>query len=289
MIYQYWEHFNIFGLSGFQRKGQSQKKTFFESSTKKEKLRLSPRMKKSSQRSWTLMNWQIRKKSKKSAVRWLFRKIKIPPQVTHDFLRECFFTKVWLSNEILMEEAKAVSFEKLELENWDKSNLIAFLWTSGRSGNWHMDENEWFRNQNLINKCDVYDSGSDRRNQTSSCWESIWKSRVMAFFGDFGQSGFWRRAQNHRFFDEVLLAKIRGFWLRNRWNNWVFCFRRKSTCIMKEIQYELRFLVVPQFADHRTTCSSNRFSKWFFWRQRNYGSERYWYPKIETNFTSLHL
>ena len=68
-----------------------------------------------------------------------------------------------------MEEIKAVVSEKLECENPDKSKLIAVFGKSGRSETEHMDGNEWFSVQILLYTCEVFHSGPDGRNHSSSC------------------------------------------------------------------------------------------------------------------------
>ena len=142
----------------------------------------------------------------------------------NNFHNEFSSTKVRLPIETLMVEIKTEVPEKLEYDNWDKSEISAFSRISGRLWTWHVNENEWFFDQYLLHNCGFLDSEPNGRNQTGSVREKgVWISNrevaiVKAVFGNFGQSGLWRKAQNHQFSNELfwMLYNV-SFWDLNEW------------------------------------------------------------------------
>ena len=107
-------------------------------------------------------------------------------------------------------DLKAVHWE---LWVWKARKIwIDFFGNSWRLGTWHIDQSHWFPNQILLYKFEVFDSGPDGRNQTSSCWEKFEYrdvSLMIALFRNFGLTELWLKAQNHRFFDGVLLYRYK--------------------------------------------------------------------------------
>ena len=114
---QFWKHFHILRLSGFPGEEQYQKCLNRLLYQKHKPSDCNPGFEKPSQRLCRIMSWNIGTTSKITAVRWLFRFIKIPPQIT-----KSMFLKNILSLQLIVCPLKNVD-EKNNAKNYGKKRI----------------------------------------------------------------------------------------------------------------------------------------------------------------------
>ena len=143
----------------------------------------------------------------------------------NDFLIECSSAKTKLSIETLMEEMEAVAPEKLEFENRDKSDLIAFFrnfWTI--SDLTHRWKQIGFFSKKIPSSKSVKFLIQDLMEIIEPVVaEKSVRMIMIALSGNFVQSRLWRQAQRLQFSVDYS-GNLHNFWLRTLWSVWATSF-----------------------------------------------------------------
>ena len=141
-----------------------------------------------------------------------------------------------------------------------------FFGNFGRSGLWHMDQNEWFLNQNLPYKCSVFDSDPDGRNQNQQLLgeKKVWRSTCMNI--DSTLRKFWINrimtpGTKPPTFRLGTILQVQSFLWNFKWKNWSMCFFEK-----KEMQCKGNSVLIALFGIPSIWGSQNdMFQLKYFW------------------------